>query len=305
MVFQKWIGASFGTFFKDLRHEIDEDDIFNGAATLAYYWMLAIFPAMIFLLSLLPYLPVANLHGAIMDFMAEALPQESASMFSGVISEVTMDRKAGLLSFGVLATIWAASNGMYAIMRQLNKTYDVHEARSFIKGRSLAVLMTLVFGLIIIGAFSLIVFGGYLQSFLVGIFGFESAWLLFFRLFRWAVIIGLLLLGFASIYYYGPNVEQKFRFITPGSALGVLLLIIASLGFQVYVNNFADYAATYGSIGAVIILMLWLYIAGVVILLGSEVNALIEHYSKEGKSKGQKEVPAQKAPSGFQPHPSR
>lgn len=280
MGLQKWIGVPLKQFLKDLNEESDNDDIFNGAATLAYYWMLAIFPAMIFLLSLLPYLPIENLHQAIMEFMTEILPQESGKMFSGVIAEVTMNQNSGLLSFGVLATIWAASNGMYAIMRQLNRTYDVHEARSFVKGRSIALLMTFVFGLVIIGAFSLIVFGGYLQAALIDLVGYESTWLVFFRIFRWAVIVSLLLLAFSVIYYFGPNVKQKFRFITPGSALGVLLLIAASLGFQFYVNNFGNYAATYGSIGAVIILMLWLYIAGVVILLGSEINSLLESYKR-------------------------
>lgn len=278
-------GVPLVEFFKDLWSEVSEDDIFDGAATLAFYWMLALFPAMIFLLSLLPYLPIENLYEAIMDLFKQALPQESAMLLSGVIEEVTTDQNSGLLSFGILATIWAASNGMYAIMRQLNRTYDVSEARSFLKGRFVATGLTLIFGVVIVIAFSLIVFGGHLQTYLIGLFGYESAWLLFFRIFRWVVIVGLLLAGFAILYYFGPNVDQKFRFITPGSILGSSLLILASLGFQFYVNNFANYAATYGSIGAVIILMLWLYIAGIVILLGSEVNALLEYYHSGGKNK--------------------
>lgn len=302
---QKWIGAPLKQFLCDLKTEVSDDEILNGGATLAFFWMLAIFPAMIFLLSLLPFLPIENLNQAILDFMTEILPGESATMFTGIVTEITQSQSTGLLSFGLIATFWAASSGMYAIMQQLNKTYDVKEARSFIKGRLVAFLMTLVFGLIIVGAFSLIVFGGYLQSYLIDLVGYQSLWINFFIVFRWTVIALLLLLGFASIYYYGPNVDQEFRFISPGSVIGVLLLIAASLGFQFYVNNFANYAATYGSLGAVIVLMLWLYIAGIVILLGSEVNALIEHYHSEGKNKGQKDLPATRTTTTFKPQPAR
>ncbi len=290
MLFRKWFKVPFKQFVQDLKNETREDDISNGAATLAFYWLLALFPAMIFLLSLLPYLPIDNLHQTIMESFNQLLPEESAHMFSGTVAEVTSNQNGGLLSFGILGTIWAASNGMYAIMRQLNKTYDVKEERSFIKARSVALLMTFVFGVMIISAFSLIVFGGYLQNYLTKIFGYESLLVPLFGFLRWGVLLALLLLAFALMYYYGPNVEQEFRFITPGSVIGVSLFVLASLGFQYYVNNFADYAATYGGIGAVIVLMMWLYITGVIILLGSEVNALAEHYHAEGKDKGEKSM---------------
>ena len=130
--------------------------------------------------------------------------------------------------------------------------------------------------------------GGIIQDWIGNRFGFTSPLLTFFAVFRWVVIVLALLLGFAIIYRYGPNIEQKFAFITPGSVFGVNLLIVASLGFSFYTSNFADYNATFGSIGAVIILMLWLYIVGLVILLGSEINVLLEHYSSEGKRKGEK-----------------
>ncbi|HEX6929456.1 MAG TPA: YihY/virulence factor BrkB family protein, partial [Gammaproteobacteria bacterium] len=229
------------------------------------------------------YLPVEDLDRAIMDMLRQALPNEASDMVSGVVSEVLGGRHGGLLSFGVIGTLWAASAGMYAIMRQLNITYDVTEGRSFIRHRSWALLLSLLVGALVIGAFSLIVLGDAIGSWL----GFSASGPVFTAL-RWLIVVLALLLGFALMYKFGPDVEQKFRFITPGSVLGVTLLIIASLGFSLYVSNFADYNATYGSIGAVIILMLWLYIAGLVILVGSEINALLEHYSPEGKQKGEK-----------------
>lgn len=278
-------------FVTDLYSEIEDDNVFNGAAALAYYWMLAIFPAAIFLLSLLPFLPVPNLEGAIMDLLRQALPQEAATLFTDVVSEVTSTASGGLLSFGFLFTLWSASAGLYAIMQQLNITYDVKEGRSFLKARGISLLLTLMFLVMIVGAFALVIFGGVLQDWLAGFVGRSSLLLWFFAALRWVIIIGLVLLGFATIYYFGPDVEQKFQFITPGSILGALLLIGASVGFSYYVSNFGDYTATYGSIGAVIILLLWLYLAGLVILLGSEVNALLEHYNPEGKSKGEKTEP--------------
>jgi membrane protein len=275
-------------FLLDLNQEINDDNIYNGAAALAYYLTLAIFPAMILLMTIIPYLPIDRVDEAIMDLLGQALPGEAYDMVAGVVSEVTGNRRGGLLSFSLLGTLWAASTGMFAIMQQLNITYDVKEARSFIRARATALLLSLLFGLLVIGAFSLIVLGGVIQDWLGSRLGF-SGWLItFFAVFRWVVIVLALLLGFAMIYRYAPNVEQKFAFITPGSVLGVILLIVVSLGFAIYTRNFADYNATYGSIGAVIILMLWLYIAGLVILIGSEINALLEHYSWKGKRKGEK-----------------
>lgn len=280
-------GISTRQFLRDLYKEISEDNVFNGAAALGYYLTLAIFPAMILLMTIIPYLPIDQVDAAIMDALGKALPAEAYDMVAKVVEEVTGSRRGGLLSFGLLGTVWAASTGMYAIMQQLNITYDVTEARSFVRSRAVALLLSLLFAVLVIGAFSLVVIGGSAEAWLREQFGFGGALLVLFSVLRWVVIVLALLLGFAMIYYIGPTVEQKFRFITPGSVLGVTLLIIASLGFAVYVSNFADYNATYGSIGAVIILMLWLYIAGLVILIGSEINALLEHYSPEGKRKGE------------------
>jgi membrane protein len=283
--------TSIKQFMKDLYNEINEDNVFNGAAALGYYLTLAIFPALILIMSIIPYLPIEEVDKAIMDLLGQALPGEAYEMVEGVVAEVTQERRGGLLSFGLLGTLWAASTGMYAIMQQLNITYAVKEERSFSRARITALILSILFGLLIIGAFSLVVLGGYFEEWLGSQFGFSSILIWFFALFRWIVIILSLLLGFAMIYRYAPNVEQKFNFITPGSVLGVLLLIVVSLGFAIYTANFADYSATYGSIGAIIILMLWLYIAGLVILVGSEINVLMEDRSATGKRKGEKKEP--------------
>ena len=280
-------GVSVKQFLQDLLHEISEDNVFNGAAALGYYLTLAIFPALILLMTLIPYLPVTNVDQAIMDVLARALPAEASGMVANVVDEVTRQQRGGLLSLGLVGTVWAASTGMYAIMRQLNITYDVTEARSFIRARLIALGLSLMFVLLVIGAFSLVVLGSTIESWL-GNTGLGPALVVILDALRWIVVIVALLLGFALIYKFGPNIEQQFRFITPGSVLGMILLVIASLGFSLYVSRFANYDATYGSIGAVIVLMLWLYLAGLAILVGSEINALLEHYSPAGKRKGEK-----------------
>jgi membrane protein len=281
------LGVRPKQFLKELYKEINEDDIFNGAAALGYYLTLAIFPGVIFVMALLPYLPIAGVDQAIMDLLRQVLPESAANMFLGVVQEVTSQPRGGLLSFGALATLWATSSGMYAVMQQLNITYDVTEKRSFVRARSLAIVLSLLFIALIISAFALIVLGGVAQEWLAQQYGLGPVLLTTFAVFRWIVIMAALLLTFALLYYLAPNVKQKFVFITPGSVLGALLLTIASLGFAWYVQNFANYSATYGSIGAVIVLMLWLYITGIAILFGSEVNALIEHHAPEGKEKGE------------------
>ena len=284
-------GVSFKQFAKELKSEIKDDNVTNGAAALAYYLMLAMFPALIFILSLLPYLPIDNLDQAIMDLLHQAMPASAADLFEENISGVVNQRSGGLLSFGLLATLWAASTGIYAVMQQLNITYDVKEGRSFFKARGLALLLTLGFGLMIITAFALIVLGGVLQGWLAGQLGWSTPLTVAFSALRWVIILALLLLAFSVIYYYGPDVEQRFRFVSPGSVIGVALLALGALGFRFYVSNFGNYNATYGSLGAVIILLLWLFIVGLVLLFGSEINALVEHHKGEGKRKGEKREP--------------
>ena len=279
---------SIKQFASDFYREINEDNVFMGAAALGFYLTLAIFPALILLMTIIPYLPIEEVDEALMDLLGQALPEEAYGIVEEVVADVTQERRGGLLSLSLLGTLWVASTGMYATMLQLNITYNVKEARSFLKARATALVLSILFGLLVIGAFSLIVLGGRIEDWLGDQMGYSDALLIFFSIFRWVVIVLALLLGFAIIYRFAPNVEQKFRFITPGSVIGTILIIIVSIGFSIYTANFADYDATYGSIGAIIILMLWLYITGLVILIGSEINVILEHYSSKGKEKGEK-----------------
>ncbi|HVK62802.1 MAG TPA: YihY/virulence factor BrkB family protein [Bdellovibrionales bacterium] len=268
-------------FIKDLVHEINEDNISMGAAALSYYLLFALFPALIFFLSLLPYLPIQDLHGQVMGLIKEFLPGEAAATIEATIGEITQQRRGGVLSFGALLTLWAASSGLHAIMQELDVTYGVREGRPFWKARGIAVLLTIAFGLMVIVAFATIIFGGLIQSWLVARIGFGIPAQIGFTVFRYAVLLLMVIGTFSLIYHFGPDVKQKFRFFSPGALIGTALLLVASLVFKFYVENFANYTASYGSLGAVIILMLWLYVAGVVILLGSEINSMVETYHRD------------------------
>ena len=281
-------GTSWKQFGLDLWKELNEDNVFNGAAALAFYLTLAIFPALIFLLNLLPYLPIPDQSDQIYGLLRQAMPSDAASALTDTVKGIVSQKRQGLLSFGAIFTLWAAMSGMYAIMQQLNITYDVVEGRSLVKVRLTSLLLTVCFAGCLVGAFTLILVGDQIHGFLANHLGYGSIFTALFEVLRWSIIALALSTAFALTYYYGPDVKQNFRFITPGSVMGVIVLGAASLGFKVYVENFASYNATYGSIGAVIVLMLWLNIAGLVILFGSEVNALVEHYSPYGKVKGEK-----------------
>lgn len=286
-------GVLTKSFAKELKRKFSKDQVTNGAAALAFYWMLALFPAAIFVLTLLPYLPIANLEQAIMDALRGAMPGDAATMFEDTVKNIVSNRKAGLLSFGLLLTIWSASSGIYAVMQQLNNVHEIEEKRSFVKARGTALLLTLASVLLVLGSLTLAVLGGVIEKWLGSSLGFSAPLALFFVLLRWVFIGGALLLALALIYHFGPSKdERKFALITPGTVTGAAALGVASLLFKLYVSSFGSYDKTYGSLGAVIALLMWLFVTGAVLLLGAEVDVLasrrrakqgtFEHHSGPG-----------------------
>lgn len=267
---------------KELVQQFRNDRVSNSAAALGFYLTLAIFPALICMLSLLPYLPIAHLHKALMDLVRQVLPGETARALTHIVESLSKQR-GGLLSFSFLGTLLVASSGMAGVIKQLNITYHVKEERSLLRTRALALLLTVLGGVLIVATFTLVVWGGTLQSWIASELGWSDLLLAIFATFRWVVIVAALLFGFAAVYYLAPNVKQKFQWVTPGAVIGVAALILASLAFRLYVDNFGRYDRTYGSIGALIVLMLWLYVAGLSLLVGSEVNVLYERHVAGGR----------------------
>ena len=262
-------------FSKTLWREMEDDHVFNGAAALAYFLVLAVFPAAIFVLSLLPYLSIPHLQQAINDLLHQVLPTQSANLFEAPVRYVASEKAGGRLIFGLILALWSACTGIYAIMQELNVAYDAEDRRPFWKTRAIAILLMLLFVVLVVGSLSLVIFGGVVQSWLASMIGWSRPLFIFFATLRWIIIGASLLLGLALVYRFGPDVRLKFRFVSPGNVTGSALIALASIGFRIYVSKFGNYGATYGSLGAVIILMLWFYLAGIAILVGAEINAIL------------------------------
>lgn len=261
---------------RDLWREIWDDNILDGAAVLAYFFLLAVFPAALFVLSLLPSLSIPHLQQAILDLLDQILPQQSAGLFDVTVRYVASKASTGLLTFGLVFTLWSASTGVYAIMEQLNIVHHVRERRPFWKARGTAILLMLVFFLLVVASLSTVIFGGAIQGFVASIIGWSQALRVFFAAVRWIILAAALLFALAVIYRFGPDVKVRFRFISPGNVTAGILIALGSAAFRFYVTKFGNYSATYGNLAAMIILMLWMYLASIALLLGCEVNAILQ-----------------------------
>jgi membrane protein len=277
--------------------EFSADEVSDRAAALAYYFLFALFPTLLFLTALIGFLPLGDLMERLLDYVSQAMPGDAASIIRKTLQEIQAGASGGLLSIGVLGALWAGSNGMASVMSALNTAYDVEEARPWWKARLTAIALTLGFSLFIMTALVLMVFGPRIGETVAGWVGLGHVFTLVWNIVSIPVVIVLVTLGVALVYYLAPASEQRWRWVTPGSVVAVVLWLAASLGLRFYVTNFANYSATYGSIGGVILLMLWLYLSGLALLLGAEVNAEIEHAAArrgapDAKQAGEHEAPA-------------
>lgn len=266
-----------------------EDDMDSYAAALSYRAMFAIFPFLLFLITLIGFLDVPEFFDWLRNQAAAALPPQAVEQVDSIVEDLG-EQRGGLMSVGVVVALWTSSIGIRSLMNALNNAYDVQEARPIWKVIPLAVLYTIGIAVILLSAAALMILGPQAMEWLAGHAGLQDTFVTIWTWIRWPLAIFLQMLLVAIIYYLGPNVEQEFKFITPGSIMAVLVWILATWAFSYYVGNFGDYDAIYGSIGAVIVLMLYFYISSAVLLLGAEMNAVIEHASAEGKDDGEKEA---------------
>ncbi len=271
--------------------EVQNDDCFGRAAQLAYYFLFALFPFFLFLTTLLGYIPIPNLMDRIMALLGEMLPGEALSLVQDNVQALVTGQRGGLLSFGILAALWTSSSAIAAVIDSLNRAYDVQEGRPFWKVRGLAIMLTSGLSGFIIVSIVLLTFGPQIGGWVADLFGLGRAFEIAWNVLRWPIIVVLLILALALLYYFAPDVEQEWKWITPGAVFAILGWLAASLGFSFYVNNFGSYNATYGSIGAVVVLLTWMYLSGLFILIGGEINAAIEHALQGGKEPGEKELP--------------
>jgi membrane protein len=238
--------------------------------------LLAVFPAALFVLSLLPSLNIPHLQQALLDLLHQVLPEQSASLFEVTVRYVASEGKNGLLTFGLVFALWSGSSGVYAVMEQLNIVNGVKsDQRPLWKARGSAILLMLFFVAMGIGALSLVIFGGVVQSWVASMIGWSGPLRIFFASLRWIILIAAMLLSLAVAYHFGPCVRTRFQFISPGSVVAAVLIAAASIAFRFYVSGFGNYSATYGNLASMIVLMLWMYLAGIALLVGGEVNAIL------------------------------
>lgn len=276
--------------------EIQKDDVFGRAAQLAYYFLLALFPLLLFLTSVIGLLlgSGTGLRHSLFSYLSQVLPGSAFNLVDSTLYEVSAASSGSKLAFGLLAALWAASNGMGAITQALNAAYNVTESRPWWKQRLTAIGLTLVLSVLIISALVLLLYGGRLAEYVGTTYGYGEAFTVTWKVVQWPIVFAFMLLAFALIYYLAPDLhEQSWVWVTPGSVIGVGLWLFVSFAFKLYLHFFDSYSKTYGTLGAVIVLMLWLYFTGAAILVGGEVNSEIENAAAEAgdpeaKEKGEK-----------------
>ncbi|EJM66538.1 putative membrane protein [Pseudomonas sp. GM50] len=266
--------------------EFVDDEMSTYASALAYQMLFSLFPFILFLIALIGFLHLPDFFSWLRLQSELVLPPQALEQVNPVIDQLQQS-KGGLLSVGIVIALWTASAGVRLMMSAMNAAYDVVERRPIWKRFPLSIFYTIgIAGMLLIAA-ALMVLGPQVMSWIAAQVGLEDFIVTVWTIVRWPVVVILLMMAVALIYYVMPDVKQDFRFITPGAVLSVVVWIIASLGFGLYVKTFANYNAMYGSIGAIIVLLLYFYISAAVLLLGAEMNAVIEHMSSEGKKPGE------------------
>lgn len=257
-------------FFKRLK----DADITGFGAQLAYFFLLSLFPLLIFLMTLLPFLNFPQ--DQIYAFLKTLLPNEVYTMIRGTLTEVLDNRNGGLLSIGIIGTVWSASNGVDALGKSLNRSYNKNETRPFYIARFMSVVFTLLLIIVLVVALILPVFGGQIGVLLFSTFGFGKDFLAIWYKIRMIFPPILIFLVLNLTYWIMPNIKLYLRSVLIGSLFATIAWLFVSYVFSIYVSNFANYSATYGSIGGIIALLLWLYLTGVILMVGGQLNALIQ-----------------------------
>lgn len=288
-------GMSLGQFGKSLYRHFQAHAVTDRAATLAYYFVFALFPLLFFFVTLTAYLPIQGAIDALLERAGDLVPDEALDIVRSQVASILHRPRPKLLTGSLIIALWSSSRGIDAIRTALNLAYDVKESRSWWKVQAMALSMTLASALLVLVAVALIIVGGKAGFWLAEKADFGREYLLTWSYLRWPVTALVIMLALALTYYVLPDVEQEFKFITPGSMVGSILWLLTTWGFTYYVEHFANYNVAYGSLAGVAILLSWMYIGGLIFIVGGEMNSIIEHASREGKEAGAR-VPGQAAP---------
>jgi len=274
-------GVSLHDIIEVFIEKLQNDEIVTRANGVAFNFTLAIFPAIIFIFTLIPYIQISNLPDLdqeIMQFLEGWMPAPMYDVASSTIEDIISNRRGGLLSFGFIFSLFLATNGMMSLMKAFNKCYKTVESRSFFQSRFIATSLTFMLAVVLFFAMLLLVIGQQAINFLqsapwIDIDGY--VFLLVLTL-RFIVLFFIFLVAISSIYYLAPAVHDRWKFFSPGSLAAAFLSLVVTFAFTYYINNFGAYNKFYGSIGVLIALMIWLSLLSIIMLIGFEVNASID-----------------------------
>ncbi|UYG96975.1 YihY/virulence factor BrkB family protein [Cytobacillus firmus] len=267
-------------FGKKLGKEFKKDRATGLAAEQAYYYMLSIFPLLILLISIVPYLSLDPQKA--LTYLQSVMPSDSFSVIEDNVIDIITKPNGGLLTFGIIGTLWSASNGMQAFIRAMNDAFDVKESRSFIKSRLVSIGLTLGLLAAFIVAMVLPVFGKVILNFIGNFINISDGMQILINVLRWAIAFVIMVTVLAILYKVAPNKHFPFKQVLPGAIAATVMWQIISFGLSFYVSNFGNYSATYGSLGGVIVLMLWFFLTGLALVIGGEISA---HYHRNNTFK--------------------
>ena len=262
--------------------ELSEDSILGRSAQLSFYFLLSVFPTLFFLLVLFGYFAGqgTQTREALIDYFGALAPESAARLVDKIIRQITEGTSGSKLIWSLLVALWAGSSGMTALISALNVAYEVEETRPWWKARLVAIGLMLVLVLLMSSALILLLYGAQLAELLASYFGLGSVFSTIWSILRWPFVLAFVLFAFNLLYLYAPNLKHwDWKWLMPGTVAGVGLWLLVSFAFDFYLSYFNTYDMTYGSLGTVVVLLLWFYLTGIAILVGGEVNSEIERAS--------------------------
>lgn len=258
--------------------EIQKDSLVNKASSLAYNFMMALFPSIIFMFTLIPYIPISNFQNQLMALIALFLPENAYLAFESTLEDIVKNQNGKLLSLGFVLALFFATNGINTLMQGFNKSSLIVETRTWLKQRIVALNLTLLTAFSLIIGVAVMVIGEFVITFVRNELHLKDGafWIYLIMISRWIIIIIVYFVTTSLLYRYGPANSKKWKFFSAGSLLATILAVLTSLGFSFYINNFGAYNKLYGSIGTLLVVMIWLYLNSLILLIGFELNASLD-----------------------------
>jgi membrane protein len=278
-------GLTFWQLIRRVVHGIDKDDLLGRASELAYNFLLALFPLLLFILTLFGLFASRSneLQSSLLSYFAAFLPPPAFQLLKTITIEMAANATSGKLTFGIVLTLWFASGGMSSMISTLNAVYHVRESRSWFRGRIIALGLTIAILILLLTSLFIVLAGEHFSDWIGIKLHLTSIVVIAWKGLQWVAVVLFLALSFSLIYYFGPSLNQRqWHWITPGSLFGEFLWLAASAGLRIYLHFFNTYTATYGSLGAMMILLVWLYVTSLAFLIGGEINAQIERAAMGG-----------------------